>query len=102
MSQIKTISIDIETYSDVDLQKCGVYKYVQSPEFEVLLFGYSVNGAEVKVVDLAQGETIPDEILMALTDEKIIKWAFNAQFERICLSAYLQKYYPQYFCSYGI
>lgn len=102
MSQIKTISIDIETYSDVDLQKCGVYKYVQSPEFEVLLFGYSVNGAEVKVVDLAQGETIPDEILMALTDEKIMKWAFNAQFERICLSAYLQKYYPQYFCSYGI
>lgn len=102
MSQIKTISIDIETYSDVDLQRCGVYKYVQSPEFEVLLFGYSVNGAEVKVVNLAQGETIPDEILMALTDEKIIKWAFNAQFERICLSAYLQKYYPQYFCSYGI
>lgn len=102
MSQIKTISIDIETYSDVDLQRCGVYKYVQSPEFEVLLFGYSVNGAEVKVVDLAQGEKIPDEILMALTDVKIIKWAFNAQFERICLSAYLQKYYPQYFCSYGI
>lgn len=102
MSQIKTISIDIETYSDVDLQKCGVYKYVQSPEFEVLLFGYSVNGAEVKVVDLAQGETIPDEILMALTDENIMKWAFNAQFERICLSAYLQKYYPQYFCSYRI
>lgn len=102
MSRIKTISIDIETYSDVDLQKCGVYKYVQSPEFEVLLFGYSVNGAEVKVVDLAQGEKIPDEILMALTDVKIIKWAFNAQFERICLSAYLQKYYPQYFYSYGI
>lgn len=102
MSQIKTISIDIETYSDVDLQKCGVYKYVQSPEFEVLLFGYSLNGAEVKVVDLAQGETIPDEILIALTDESIIKWAFNAQFERICLSAYLQKYYPKHFCSYDI
>lgn len=101
MSQIKTISIDIETYSDVDLQKCGVYKYVQSPEFEVLLFGYSVNGAEVKVVDLAQGETIPDDILMALTDENIMKWAFNAQFERICLSAYLQKNYPDYFCGYG-
>lgn len=102
MSQIKTISIDIETYSDIDLQKCGVYKYVQSPEFEVLLFGYSLNGAEVKVVDLAQGETIPDEILIALTDESIIKWAFNAQFERICLSAYLQKYYPKHFCSYDI
>lgn len=102
MSQIKTISIDIETFSDVDLQKSGVYKYVQSPLFEVLLFGYSVNGAEVRVVDLAQGEVIPDEILMALTDDSIIKWAFNAQFERICLSAYLQKHYPQYFSSYSI
>lgn len=102
MSQIKTISIDIETFSDVDLQKSGVYKYVQSPLFEVLLFGYSVNGAAVCVVDLAQGEVIPDEILMALTDDSIIKWAFNAQFERICLSAYLQKHYPQYFSSYSI
>lgn len=102
MSQIKTISIDIETFSDVDLQKSGVYKYVQSPLFEVLLFGYSINGAEVRVVDLAQGEVIPDEILMALTDNSIIKWAFNAQFERICLSAYLQKHYPQYFSSYSI
>lgn len=102
MSQIKTISIDIETFSDVDLQKSGVYKYVQSPLFEVLLFGYSINGAEVRVVDLAQGEVIPDEILMALTDDSIIKWAFNAQFERICLSAYLQKHYPQYFSSYSI
>lgn len=64
MSQIKTISIDIETFSDVDLQKSGVYKYVQSPLFEVLLFGYSVNGAEVRVVDLAQGEVIPDKILI--------------------------------------
>lgn len=102
MSQIKTISIDIETFSDVDLQKSGVYKYVQSPLFEVLLFGYSVNGAAVCVVDLAQGEVIPDEILMALTDDSIIKWAFNAQFERICLSAYLQKHYPRYFSSYSI
>lgn len=102
MSQIKTISIDIETFSDVDLQKSGVYKYVQSPLFEVLLFGYSINGAKVRVVDLAQGEVIPDEILMALTDDSIIKWAFNAQFERICLSAYLQKHYPQYFSSYSI
>ena len=102
MSKIKTISIDIETFSDVDLQKSGVYKYVQSSLFEVLLFGYSINGAEVRVVDLAQGEVIPDEILMALTDNSIIKWAFNAQFERICLSAYLQKHYPQYFSSYSI
>ena len=71
MSKIKTISIDIETFSDVDLQKCGVYKYVQSHVFEVLLFGYSINGAAVQVVDLAQGESIPDEILKALTDDTV-------------------------------
>lgn len=102
MSKIKTISIDIETFSDVDLQKCGVYKYVQSPVFEVLLFGYSVNGAAVQVVDFAQGESISDEILKALTDDTVLKWAFNAQFERVCLSAYLKKHYPQYFSSYSI
>lgn len=102
MSKIKTISIDIETFSDVDLQKSGVYKYVQSPEFEILLFGYSINGSDVIIVDLAQGETIPIDVIMALTDEIIIKWAFNAQFERICLSAYLKKYYPQHFYSYSI
>ena len=102
MSKIKTISIDIETFSDVDLQKCGVYKYVQSPVFEVLLFGYSVNGGAVQVVDLARGEAIQDEILKALTDDTVLKWAFNAQFERVCLSAYLKKHYPQYFSSYSI
>lgn len=102
MSKIKTISIDIETFSDVDLQKSGVYKYVQSSMFEILLFGYSINGSDVIIVDLAQGETIPLDIIMALTDKNIIKWAFNAQFERICLSAYLKKYYPQYFYSYSI
>lgn len=102
MSKIKTISIDIETFSDVDLQKCGVYKYVQSPVFEVLLFGYSVNGGAVQVVDLARGEAIQDKILKALTDDTVLKWAFNAQFERVCLSAYLKKHYPQYFSSYSI
>lgn len=101
MSKIKTISIDIETFSDVDLQKSGVYKYVQSTEFEILLFGYSINGSDVIIVDLAQGEIIPVDVIMALTDETIIKWAFNAQFERICLSAFLKKYYPQHFCSYS-
>ena len=99
---MKCISIDIESYSDVDLQKCGVYKYVQSPNFEILLFGYSVDEGAVKVVDLAQGEQIPDEILDALTDEQITKWAFNSQFERICLSEYLRRYYPQKFISYSI
>ncbi|MSS82148.1 hypothetical protein FX155_06015 [Acidaminococcus fermentans] len=86
---MKTISIDIETYSDVNLAKCGVYKYAESPDFEILLFGYAVDGREVTVVDLAQGETLPEEILEALTDDSIIKWAFNANFERVCLSRYL-------------
>lgn len=87
---MKTISIDIETYSDVDLGKCGVYKYSESPAFEILLFGYSVDGGPVKVVDLACGEKIPEDILDALTDDTVLKWAFNANFERVCLSRYLR------------
>ncbi|HBL49302.1 MAG TPA: hypothetical protein DDZ65_03535, partial [Firmicutes bacterium] len=83
------ISIDIETYSDVNLAKCGVYKYAESPNFEILLFGYAVDGGKVSVIDLAQGEKIPPEIFDALTDDSVIKWAFNANFERICLSSYL-------------
>ena len=87
---MEIISIDIETYSSVDLKKCGVYKYAESDDFEILLFSYSVDGSETKVIDLAKGEEIPAEILDALTDEKISKWAFNAQFERVCLSRYLR------------
>lgn len=86
---MKTLSIDLETYSDVDLSKCGVYKYTENINFEILLFGYSVDGGEVCVVDLASGEKIPDEILDALTDENVTKWAFNASFERTCLSRFL-------------
>lgn len=86
---MKTLSIDIETYSEVNLAKCGVYKYAESPDFAILLFGYAVDGDPVQVIDLAQGETIPEEILEALTDDSIIKWAFNANFERVCLSRYL-------------
>lgn len=86
---MKSISIDIETFSSVSLQKCGVYKYAESDDFEILLFGYAVDGGDVKVVDIAMGEIIPNEIIDALTDESVIKWAFNAQFERICLSRYL-------------
>jgi len=86
---MKHLSIDIETYSSENLAKCGVYRYCQSPDFEVLLFGYSVDGGPVKVIDLANGEIIPDEIICAIVDDKVIKWAFNAQFERICLSRYL-------------
>lgn len=102
MGKINTLSIDIESYSDVDLQKCGVYKYAQSPNFEVLLFGVSVNGGKVTVYDLAQGEKLPMDIITALTDDTVPKWAFNAAFERVCLSVWLQRNYPQCFCSYSI
>lgn len=89
MDKIKTLSIDLETFSDIDLAKCGVYRYVESPAFEILLFGVSVNGGDVVVYDLAQGEKIPEEILTVLTDTSVIKRAFNATFERVCLSKYL-------------
>ena len=89
MSVIETISCDLETYSSADLAQCGVYKYVEAPDFEILLFGYSVNGGTSRVIDLASGERVPDEIVHALSDPGIIKWAFNAQFERICLSRWL-------------
>lgn len=87
---MKTLSLDLETFSDVDLGKCGVYKYSESPAFEILLFGYSVDGGPVQVVDLACGEQIPENILDALTDDTVLKWAFNANFERVCLSRYLR------------
>ena len=86
---MRNLSIDIETYSGADLAKCGVYRYAESPDFEVLLFGYSVDGSAVKAVDLANGERIPSDVLSALADDAVIKWAFNAQFERICLSRFL-------------
>ncbi len=86
---MKTLSIDIETYSDIPLQKTGVYRYCESPNFEILLFGYSIDSGPVQVVDLACGEHIPKEVLAALEDDSVIKWAFNAAFERICLSRYL-------------
>ena len=86
---MKTLSIDIETYSDIPLQKTGVYRYCESPNFEILLFGYSIESGPVEVVDLACGEHIPKEVLAALEDDSVIKWAFNAAFERVCLSRYL-------------
>ena len=86
---MKNLSIDIETYSDQPLQKTGVYRYVESPSFEILLFSYSEDGGPVKIIDLACGEKIPEDIIKALEDENVIKWAFNASFERICISRYL-------------
>lgn len=99
---IHTLSIDVETFSDVDLKKCGVYKYASSPNFEILLFGVSVDGGEVTVYDLASGDTVPEEIIRALADDSVIKWAYNASFERVCLSVWLRRNYPQYFSSYSI
>lgn len=99
---VRKIEIDIETYSDIDLSKAGVYKYTQSDAFDILLFGYSVDGGEVQVIDLTKGETVPDEVLDALTDNSIIKWAHNSQFERVCLSAWLQRNHPDKFSSYSI
>ncbi len=86
---MKTLSIDIETYSPEPLAKCGMYRYCQSPEFEILLFGYSADGAPVEVVDFTAGEQLPPEVYAALSDPEVTKWAFNAQFERVCLSRYL-------------
>ena len=86
---MKAISIDIETFSSVDLGKSGVYRYAEGEDFEVLLFGYSIDGGEVQVIDLACGDKIPPLIISALSDPTITKWAFNAQFERICLSRFL-------------
>ena len=86
---MKTLSIDIETYSDILLQKSGVYRYCESPNFEILLFAYSIDSGPVQLVDLACGEVIPQEILQALEDETVIKWAFNATFVRICISRFL-------------
>ena len=98
---MKNLSMDVETFSSVDLNKCGVYRYCSSPDFEILLFGYSVDHGPVRTIDLASGEKIPEEILRALTDPAITKWAFNCNFERVCLSTYLRRNYPQYFKSYG-
>lgn len=98
---MKTLSIDIETYSDVDLTKCGVYRYVDSLDFEILLFAYKEDEKETQVVDLAQGEQIPEEIRLALLDDAIIKTAFNANFERVCLSKFLGEHLSakSWFCT---
>lgn len=98
---IQEMSIDLETYSDVDIKKGGVYKYAESDNFEILLFAVSINNEPVTVYDLACGDTLPDEILDALVVDAVIKWAFNAVFERVCLSYWLKKHYPDRFKSYG-
>ena len=100
--EINMITIDIETKSDKDISKCGIYAYTDTPYFDILLFAYSIDGQPVQVVDMANGEEIPENVLAALVDENVIKKAFNVNFERFCLSKYLRKNYPQYFQSYSI
>jgi len=100
--EIKSLSLDLETKSSVDISKCGAYKYAESPDFEILLFGVSVNHGPITVYDLACGDTVPDEIICALSNDSVIKTAYNAAFERICLSVWLRKYYPQHFKTYSI
>ena len=91
---MRTLAIDIETYSSVSLQKCGVYAYAQSPDFEILLFGYAWDDGPVEVIDLARGESLPEELQNALYDPEILKTAFNASFERTCLSAFMGRVTP--------
>lgn len=99
---MQKLMIDLETKSDVDITKYGVYRYADSPYFDILLFAYSIDEQPVQVVDMANGEEIPESILAALADENVVKRAFNVNFERVCLSKYLRKNYPQYFQSYSI
>ena len=100
--EINMITIDIETKSDKDISKCGIYAYTDAPYFDILLFAYSIDGQPVRVVDTANGEEIPENVLAALADENVVKRAFNCNFERVCLSKYLRENYPQYFQSYSI
>lgn len=97
---MQELSIDLETYSDVDISKCGAYKYAESDNFEILLFGVSVDNGPVVVYDLTAGDEIPTEILTALSDDTVTKWAFNSSFERVCLSNWLRKHHPEYFKTY--
>ena len=100
--EISSLSLDLETRSSVDISKCGAYRYAESPDFEILLFGVSVNHGPITVYDLASGDTVPDEIIAALSDDSVIKTAYNASFERICLSVWLRKSYPQHFRTYSV
>ena len=99
---IENLSLDLETKSSVDITKCGTYKYAESPDFEILLFGVSVNHGPITVYDLACGDTVPEEIIDALTDDRVTKFAYNASFERVCLSVWLHRNYPEQFRTYSI
>jgi DNA polymerase len=100
--KIEFMSLDLETRSSIDITKAGVYKYAESPDFDILLFGVSVNGGPVAVYDLASGDKVPEELIKALSDDAVTKWAYNASFERVTLSVWLRRNYPQYFSTYSI
>ena len=100
--RIKDMSIDLETRSSVDISKCGAYKYAESPDFSILLFAVSINSGPVVVYDLACGEKVPEEIIKAVADDHVTKYAFNASFERVCLSVWLRRHYPEHFRGYGL
>lgn len=100
--KIEFMSLDLETRSSIDITKAGVYKYAESPDFDILLFGVSVNGGPVAVYDLASGDKVPEELIKALSDDTVTKWAYNASFERVTLSVWLRRNYPQYFSTYSI
>jgi DNA polymerase len=100
MEKINSLGIDIETFSDVDLRKSGVYRYSESPAFEILLLGYSINGAKAETIDIASGEKVPKWLLEAMVNKEVTKWAFNASFERVCLSRWIRRHYPAYFKGY--
>ena len=100
--KIESLSVDLETRSSIDITKAGVYKYAESPDFDILLFGVSINGGPVAVYDLASGDEVPEEIIKALSDDSVTKWAYNASFERVTLSVWLSRNYPHYFSTYSI
>ena len=100
--EIKNLSLDLETKSSVDIGKAGAYKYAESMDFDILLFGVSVNHGPITVYDLACGDTVPEKIIAALSDDRVTKWAYNASFERVCLSVWLRRNYPEHFRSYSI
>ena len=102
MEKITSLSLDLETYSDIELGRCGVYRYSESPAFEILLLGYSINGQKPRTIDIAGGETVPSWLIDAIVSKDVIKWAFNASFERVCLSRWIRRYYPDKFESYSI
>ena len=99
---IEEMSIDLETRSSVDISKCGAYKYAESEDFSILLFAVSINGGPVTVYDRARVEKVPVHIIKAVADDSVIKYAFNASFERVCLSVWLRRNYPEHFCGYGL